>query len=183
MTEYNKVKAFEKMENYENTIVIHNEFNENLMASYFQLDLVEFSITMAKENGGDWNNLKKLVETGEINWTNSGFDYKIYLQDSVNIDVISDIINSQYASSIIIDPSEWEEKHQEMMLVDAFWKIYNSYRSFETSKYVRKIEKSLNYLKNINCIFKKIDFSEINDFVKSIENFDEKQILFWIRLK
>jgi hypothetical protein len=185
MTEEKRVRAFEAMENYENTIVIHNQFDQDKVANYFESELIDYAERMAKEEGGYWDDFKKLVKRKDIEWHNSAHEYRIYLQDTVNIDVISAITDSTYVLSIKLDLSELEEKHREMILVDAMWKIYNYGRSFETSKDIRKIENSLSFLRKFTrqSIFERVTFQDITDYIKGMENFDENQILLWIRLK
>jgi hypothetical protein len=185
MTEEKRVRAFEAMENYENAIVIHNYFDDDKMASYFESELMDYAKQMANQEKGHWNDFKKLVDRKEIEWHNSAHEYRVYLQDTVNIDVISAIVDSTYILSINLDLSELEEKHREMMLVDAMWKVYNYGRSFETSRSIRKIEKALGLLRKSakQSIFGRVTFQDITDYIKGMENFDENQILLWIRLK
>jgi hypothetical protein len=185
MEDIKREKALEKMENYENSMVIHNYFDEDTMTDFFQDQLLEYSEQMAREEGGDWNNFKQMVEDGDINWTHSGHDYKIYLQESVDIDVITKIRKSFYGGSISIDLSEWDEKHQEMMIIDAMWKVYNYGRSFDTYRNIKDIYKSLELLRGLsfNSLFKETSVEEIKSFIKGMDNFDEKQISFWLKLK
>ncbi len=164
------------MDNYENTIVVHNEFDDDFMRNEFERNLRDYAETMANEEGGKWLDFAKLVKKDEITWSDSGHNYKIYLQESTDIGLAKDLLSSMYSESLVLDGSEWGEEYMEKMLLDAAWKIYNNNLD---------LEEQMDFLKKElpKSIFGRISFRELSSFVKSLNNFDESQIRFWIKIK
>jgi hypothetical protein len=173
-------EAVKKMENYENVIVIDNDFSDDMAADYFHKELFDYASQMSDENGSDWKEFKTFVTKGDITWTDSGHDYRIYFQGSTDIEVVRKLSRSIYGGSMNLDASEWPRENQERMMVDAAWKIYNG-----DEFAVERIESFMNYLSRHlpGTLFGSITAGELVEYVRGIDNFDEKHIRLWMKLK
>jgi hypothetical protein len=178
MKEIDKEKAIKIMENYENVMIVDNSFSDDMMALYFRQSLLEYADDMVLEKKQLWRDFKKLVNSGEIDWSMSGLNYKIYLQETTLISVIMEILKSSYSWVITIDTGEWPIENQEKMIVDSAWMIYTKNNLAEVENCFKYMSKKLN-----ENIFKKIEFDDLKELVEGISNFNEEDIRLWIKLK
>jgi hypothetical protein len=172
------------MENYENSMIIHNNFSDNMLRDEFSEQLLEYASIRAEEDGGHWVKFKEYTQDGTITWEQSGFSYRLYLQETIDSNVITDIFKSSHYDYINLDMSEWEEEYQELMMLDIIWKAYLSKDIVNINS--NKSELVLSILRNKsdgNSIFNRITYEDIKSLVNSLENFDEKEIKLWIKLK
>jgi hypothetical protein len=169
------LKALEKIRGYENQIMIENYFSDDIMIETFQELLEDYAEMMEYEHGGDWKDFRKYVNSGEITWVDSDHNYVITLHTR-NIDVVSNIIRSNYFEYIKVDMSELSEEDIHKLFLDGIWKLY---------QYRDNVEKySLEFLiKNISSMFKKITIDSVIKFVDDLDNFNEEEVLLWLKLQ
>jgi hypothetical protein len=177
----NKQQALEVMTNYENSMIVHNYFSDEMMADEYSLQLNDYAGMMEYENPTDtkWKSFKHYVDRGEITWMDSDFSYKIYFQESVNCDVVNSLAESAYIDYIDLDISEWDEEYQEKMMLDIIWKMH-MYESDDAEKALKILNK---FLSGSRTIFARIKLKDVKSFVNGLDNFDENQVRLWIKLK
>jgi hypothetical protein len=181
---YLKSKILGLMNNYENSMIVHNNFSDNMLSEEFSEQLLEYASIRAEEDGGEWIEFKDCVHDGTITWEQSDFSYKMYFQETIDLDVVTKILDSVYYDFIVIDMSEWEYEYQELMMLDIIWKTYLSKGIFSSNK--NKTKMALAVLGNKsdkNSIFNRIKYEDVEDLVNGLDNFDEKEIRLWIKLK
>jgi hypothetical protein len=176
-----KQQALEVMTNYENSMIVHNYFSDDMMGDEYSQQLSEYAEIMKNEDptNSKWISFKHYLDRGEITWLDSDFSYKVYLQESINCDVINSLAESLYFEYMDLDISEWEEEYQEKMMLDIIWKMH-MYESNDAKKALTIL--NMNFLRS-NTIFSRINVKDVESFVDGLDNFDESQVRLWLKLK
>jgi len=173
------ISALRKMYSYENQVYIENEFSDQLMIQSFEANLKEYADIMEnspENSNGEWTDFKNYVKSGDITWADSNCYYVVILEGTTNIDVISQISNSQHYSYIDINMENLTEKNLERLFLDGMWKLYRQ----KNFTYRKSLEI---FLRHNPRVFREITITTIEKFIIELEYFNEKEILLWLKLQ
>jgi len=181
------------MYNYENMISVSNEYSSQYFDDEITFNLKQYADIMVEQEHIDeeqkdlYDSLKEYVYNGQISASDAGSGDTVMLDGTVNMDVIGKILKDEYRN-IYIDSSDWHPEYRIRAFLDGVWKIYN-YKYFSSDYALEWIDENETvmgmrwFLNEDFPEFHNTTFDEVVSFIKSMDNFDEKAIQDWLKIK
>ena len=138
------------MSKYEAIMVVDDEFSDTMMNNILSNDLLDYAYLLLEEDPSSelYKEFFKCVDNLNITWENSGFQYKIMLQETQKPETIYKIEESKYREYIVFDTSEWSVSSQTEFLLNIMEEIFR----IKNTRKLSYIEEQLERYYQIFCI-------------------------------